>query len=108
MDASGKFAGALMYSKWKGRPTVRQLVIPSNPQSADQESARNRVRVGGVAQRQTNLTAENLDGETQTDKVRLITAAPPAQAWNGYLIKSMVGPNFVNCTAAQTAAIGLC
>jgi len=103
MDASGKFAGALVYSKWKGRPTVRQLVTPSNPNSADQEAARNRVRSGGVAQRQTNLTADILNGETETDKARLITAAPPGQAWNGYLVKSMVGAGFGNYTAAQAA-----
>ena len=103
MDASGKFAGALVYSKWKGRPTVRQLVIPSNPQSADQEAARNRVRSGGVAQRHANLTVEILDGETETDKARMITAAPPGQAWNGYLLKCMIGSAFETYTAAQAA-----
>ena len=41
MDASGKFGGALVFSKWKGRNVVRQLVIPGNPNSAGQEAARN-------------------------------------------------------------------
>lgn len=36
LDASGKVAGAIVFSKWKGRPVVRQLVTPSNPQSAAQ------------------------------------------------------------------------
>jgi len=103
LDASGKFGGALVFSKWKGRPTVRQLVTPSNPHSADQETARNMVRSGGVAQRQTNLTAEVLNGETETDKARLIGAAPPGQAWNGYLVDSMIGAGAVNYTAAQAA-----
>lgn len=40
LGASGKFAGALVYSTWKGRPTVRQLVTPSNPKTAGQTAQR--------------------------------------------------------------------
>lgn len=40
LDASGSLAGALVFSKWKGRNYVRQLVIPSNPRSAGQQSVR--------------------------------------------------------------------
>lgn len=40
IGASGKFAGTLVYSTWKGRPTVRQLVTPSNPKSAGQVATR--------------------------------------------------------------------
>jgi hypothetical protein len=40
LDASGSLAGTIVYSKWKGRPYVRQLVVPSNPQSALQVSTR--------------------------------------------------------------------
>lgn len=39
-DASGKIGGALVFSKWKGRPYVRRLVIPKNPKSAKQVSVR--------------------------------------------------------------------
>ena len=31
LDASGSLAGAIVFSKWKGRNYVRQLVRPSNP-----------------------------------------------------------------------------
>jgi hypothetical protein len=38
--ASGKFAGSLVYSNWKGRPYARQLVTPGNPKSAKQTGVR--------------------------------------------------------------------
>jgi hypothetical protein len=40
LDASGKFAGAMVFSKWKGRNVLRQLVTPANPQSVAQTSTR--------------------------------------------------------------------
>jgi len=40
LDASGSIAGALVFSKWKGRQYVRQLVVPSNPKSAAQKGFR--------------------------------------------------------------------
>lgn len=40
MDASGSLAGAMVFSRWKGRPLVRELVIPSNPRSAAQYATR--------------------------------------------------------------------
>lgn len=103
MDASGKFAGALVFTKWKGRPVVRQLVTPSNPQSADQEAARNRQRAAAAGQFWANHTALKYPGHTETDKALLIAAAPAGQAWNGFLVKSMIGAGFVTYTAAQAA-----
>jgi hypothetical protein len=40
VDASGKFGGTLVFAKWKGRPYVRQLVTPKNPQAAKQVGVR--------------------------------------------------------------------
>ena len=103
MDASGKFGGALVYAKWKGRPTVRQLVTPSNPQSADQVAARNAVRAMAAGQHWANVTALVASGETDTDKVLLTAAAPSGQAWNGFLVKSGIGAGQVNYDAAAAA-----
>lgn len=101
MDASGKFAGALVFSKWKGRPTVRQLVTPSNPRSSDQVAIRNNLRVTAAAQRWANLTSLVLSGETDTDKVRLTAAAPAGQAWNGFLVKSILGAGGLDFDTAE-------
>lgn len=49
LEASGKIAGAIVFSKWKGRPVVRQLVTPSNPQSAAQWGQRSMMRFLSVA-----------------------------------------------------------
>ena len=40
LGASGKLADALVYGSWKGIKTVRQYVIPANPQTAGQVAQR--------------------------------------------------------------------
>ena len=40
LDASGSLAGTLVFSKWKGRNYIRQLVIPTNPKSGGQVGVR--------------------------------------------------------------------
>lgn len=40
-SASGQIAKTQVYSRWKGRPYVRRLVIPSNPRSTEQTLTRN-------------------------------------------------------------------
>lgn len=107
MDASGKFGGALVFGKWKGRPTVRKLVTPSNPQSADQTTARNALRVLAAGQRFANLTTLKRSGETLTDQAELQANAPSGQAWNGFLVKSGIGAGRVNYTAASAAYAAL-
>jgi hypothetical protein len=107
MDASGGFGGALVFGKWKGRNVVRQLVTPANPQTEDQEDARNRVRVVGAGQRFANLTTEKGAGRSITDKEALTALAPSGQAWNGFLSKSMIGAGALNYAAATSAYAGL-
>lgn len=41
MSAAGQIAKTQVYATWKGRPYVRRLVTPSNPQSTDQTLTRN-------------------------------------------------------------------
>lgn len=107
LDASGGFGGALVFGKWKGRNTVRQLVTPANPKSLSQESARNSVRVVGTMQHWTNVATIKGSGRTITDKAALIAAAPAGQAWNGYLSKLMIGAGGLAYTAAGAAWTGL-
>jgi len=40
LDASGSLAGAMVFSKWKGRNYVRTLVKPANPKAPKQLSVR--------------------------------------------------------------------
>ncbi len=40
LDARGKIANTLVYAIWKGLNYCRQYVIPSNPNTADQQTIR--------------------------------------------------------------------
>lgn len=103
LDASGGFGSTLVFGKWKGRNTVRQLVTPSNPQTQLQQEARNAVRVVGSAQRFANLSEDFGADRTITDKAALTLSTPSGQAWNGWLAKSMIGTGALNYAAAETA-----
>lgn len=107
MEASGAYAGALVFGKWKGRPYVRQLVTPANPHSADQEAARNRMRVTGAIQHWVNTTLLILTGQTETDKARITAITPGGQAWNGYLVDNIIGAGGLMYDAAVAAYAAL-
>lgn len=103
MQASGAFAGTLVFANRKGQNVVRQLVIPANPMSANQQTARNMVRVTGAAQRFANLEANIVAARVVTDKAALIAATPAGQTWNSYLVKAMIGVGAVTYAAGQAA-----
>src|SRR5690242_8446011 len=44
LGASGQIGGAIVFSSWKGRPVVRQLVTPANPNSEKQMARRAMMR----------------------------------------------------------------
>lgn len=108
MDARGKYGNTLVFSGWKGRPTVRQLVQPTNPMSTNQTTARNMVRVGGAIQRFVNLSTLVNANLTLTDKAEIQAITPSGQAWNGYLVNALIGAGALNYAAGNAAwtAIG--
>lgn len=55
LAASGSLGGALVYSIWKGRPYVRQLVTPANPKSGAQTGFRSSMKF--LAQNWSGLSA---------------------------------------------------
>jgi len=57
LDASGSIAGTLTFSKWKGRPLVRQLVKPSNPKTSGQTT--NRAMMKFLSQQWASMSAGN-------------------------------------------------
>lgn len=65
-DASGSIAGAIVFSKWKGRNYVRRLVKPSNPKSGPQVGVRSMFKF--LAQNWAALTtAEQATWEALAD-----------------------------------------
>lgn len=107
MDASGAFGGTLVFGKWKGKNTVRQLVTPANPQTAGQMNARNRTRVTGAIQNWVNTTTMKAPTQTLTDKERIKAITPGGQAWNGFLTATVIGAQGLTYDAAQTAYAAL-
>ena len=107
MDASGKFGGAIVFSKWKGRNVVRQLVVPANPNSAGQELARNRTRVTGAIQGWVNTSVLKAPTQTVTDKVRIKAVTPGGFAWNGFLTQTIIGSGGLTYTAAKAGYTAL-
>lgn len=57
LDASGAIAGAIVYSKWKGRPYARALVRPANPKSGGQVGIRQMFKF--LSQQWQNVDAGN-------------------------------------------------
>jgi hypothetical protein len=59
LDASGSVAKTIVFSKWKGRNYVRQLVTPANPKSDKQVSVRGMFKF--LAEAWAFLSAPNQD-----------------------------------------------
>lgn len=72
LDASGSIAKTLTFSKWKGRPYVRQLVKPSNPRSIAQRGVR--ATFGFCALNYAFLTVPQQDSWQFVANAKLITA----------------------------------
>lgn len=62
LQASGSLADTITFSRWKGRPLVRQTVVPANPRSDSQVSNRAMMRFIAEAWRYLT-TAEQLAWE---------------------------------------------
>lgn len=107
MEASGAYAGALVFGKWKGRNVVRQLVTPGNPKSQGQSDNRNAIRVFGAIQKQVGAATKKGAGRSVTDLAALKAGVPSGQAWNGYLVKSGIGVTGATYSAAKTAYAAL-
>jgi hypothetical protein len=91
MSASGSVAGAMVFSSSKGRPYVRQLVVPSNPNSDAQQGVRASMK--GL----NNLWASMDDN----DKATWESAARQANVstWNSFVARNQ--KDFANGMAAQ-------
>jgi len=108
LDASGSLAGAVVFSKWKGRNYVRQLVTPANPRSGAQMGFRASMKF--LAQNWSTLTA----GEQATwiERANDMIVSPfnaftsyNQKRWRNFLTPSKEDPA-AEISAAPTAAGG--
>lgn len=102
LGASGSIGDAMTFSSWKGRPYVRQLVIPANPKSGGQVGMRAMFKF--LTQQWASLSAANqATWETRADQ-KVIS---PFNAycgfnqdrWRNFLAPSKVDPPATGETA---------
>jgi hypothetical protein len=81
MSASGQIGKAIVFAGWKGINYVRQFVIPSNPQSADQGDVR--VIAGGTGRACGKVQAlKKFDAQ-----LIALGVVPSGQSKQSYLVK---------------------
>ena len=81
LSASGSLADAITFSSWKGRPYVRERVIPSNPKSGAQTGRRAMFKF--LTQLWSGVS--DADQATWQDYADQLIASP----FNGYLSRNM-------------------
>lgn len=103
LSASGKLAGSMVFASWKGRPYVRELVIPANPQSGPQTGVRAMMKF--LSQQWASLTAEQkADWDTRASA----TTISPFNAYVAYNMsrwRRFLGPSKLD--PATEASTGL-
>lgn len=86
LEASGALAKTIVFSIWKGRPYVRELVNPSNPSSAGQVAIR--LILGGVAKAAKGVLTQLQDTGANVGSPFYVAArdlAPSGQSWISFL-----------------------
>lgn len=93
INPSGSIAGLLTASRWKGRPYLRLLVTPSNPQTADQGAVRS--VLGAVAKACKAVLTSFVDpfgvGSMFFQSAR--DSAPSGQSWVSWLQRESYNAN---------------
>ncbi len=98
MTASGKIADTLVFFSWKGIATVRQWIIPANPQSADQGDIR--LVIGGIGRGAGKCTPDS----TYHDKMKDLDVIPAQQTKQSYLVQYIKDNFIAGSGATMTAA----
>lgn len=104
LGASGSIGGAMVFSTWKGRPYVRELVKPSNPQSGSQVGVRAMFK--GLAQNWAALTTANkATWQTRADDA-IVSTFNAYMSYNQKRWRNFLGPTKEDpATAAGTNAV---
>jgi hypothetical protein len=96
LEASGKLADSIVFFPWKGLHVVRQLTIPTNPQSVHQGDIR---LILGALGRACSVVASDCD---YSNEIKLYAVS--GQTWVSTLIKYMID-NQVNDGTAWDALV---
>jgi hypothetical protein len=97
----------MVFSRTLGKNRCRQLVIPANPQTQDQQDTRNAMRVSAKVVKWANTTALKAPTQTLTDKARINAIRAANTLWNTTLTGAIVGEQMLNYEAAVVAYTAL-
>lgn len=103
MGASGQVGGAIVFSRWKGRPVVRELVVPSNPSTASQVSVRALMRF--LSQNYANLTVGEKDSWLSLADAEAMSRINAFQRHNADRFTQFQMPRVEPTKAAGTAPV---
>lgn len=98
VDASGKVADSIVFSKWKGINYVRQWLKPANPQSADQGDQR--IVIGGTGRSCGKVAVTSPFNTKLSDK----GVIPAGQSKQSYLVKYILS-HFLDTMTKYTAEL---
>jgi len=108
-QARGKIADSIVFFPWKGINLVRQWLVPANPQSVDQMTARAKLKAIGKAIAKIKTAGDIASGSIIYQ--RALAVAPSGQPWNSYFAKKVLDhvkttTNWAALTAAWSTATG--
>ena len=87
LSASGSVANTLVFSIWKGRPYVRELVKPSNPQTEAQAAVRSILALVATACKAVLTVNKDTLRVGSAFYARTLATTPTGQSWNSHLNK---------------------
>jgi hypothetical protein len=91
LEASGQLGGALVFSKWKGRPYVRSLVKPANPKSGGQVGMREMFKF--LAQKWDGLSgADQATWEDRADQL-IVSTFNAYMSYNQFRWRDFLAPS---------------
>lgn len=97
MTASGKLADTIVFFSWKGIATVRQWLVPANPQSADQGDIR--LVLGGLGRGCGKVEPNS----AFHDQLKDLDVIPAQQTKQSYLVQ-YIKDNFIAGKGATLAS----
>jgi len=89
INPSGSVAGLLTASRWKGRPYLRLLVTPSNPQTLAQGNVRYALGIVAKAARAVLTSYKDPEAVGSAFFIAARDQAPSGQSWISWLQKVM-------------------
>ncbi len=101
LDASGKFANSMVFSKWKGINVVRQYVIPTYRNTDEQKAVRDIVSDASIAWKEED-TVGAVEIDTAYKAAYDLAASGSAYSGFNLFIKECMTENLVDTVGVKS------